>query len=232
MRALLAALLLAAGAAHAGPITEWFGHMQSPRQAALLLWQDARVPLAYWVGSGTGDATWVQPDGTPTGTEHWVVRNGFVMVDGFDQWGADCTRAELEDIATGAVTVLPCARGHYYVPFLLPSSPWRIRNWGLLAGTNRFYWEADFYPGESALNPCWYEGAQTRPVIREREVWWDIGGGWVRGSGTPPFDAQGHAQRPTVTKQYEVTLAQGLGVWTAVDLATGQRTCLYSVWRW
>ena len=51
-------------------------------------------------------------------------------------------------------------------------------------------------------------------------------------SSQPTLDAAGKPQRPTVTKQYEVTVARDIGLWTGHDLATGDKYGCYSVWQW
>lgn len=231
MRLLLALLLWSVGAS-AATLPEYYVHLQGKPIAGMLVWQDTREWLSMWVAYPNGDMAWRDPRSPgPGSVEHQVIRDGFFVLNGFDQWPADCVRAELEDINSGVVTTLPCTKGHFYSPLLIPRDPWRMRIWGVIPG-KKFYWEADFYPSEQMTNPCWIEGPKTAEVIRQKEVWYDTGGGWVRGSGTNPWDAAGKPIRPTVNKQWEVTVAKGYGIWTMKDLATGKSMCAYSIWNW
>jgi hypothetical protein len=224
-------------------LLEYFAHAQPRKLGSRLVWisKPEGGVITQWVSDGKGNVTWIAADGDVGDTEHWRVRNGWIMVDGFSSdwgngtpaYGGTILRAEIEDIASGAWCELPPSPAvHYYSPYLLPAHPWRMRNWARVDGTILMYWETDLYPGVRAENPVWYEGKQTREVIRQQEVWWDANGGWVRGSGSPPFDAAGKPIRPTVTKMYEVTIARDIGLWTGKDLATGGAYGAYSVWQW
>jgi hypothetical protein len=204
-------------------------------KAGMLVWQDTKQYTSMWIGLGNGDTIWRDPNTTAPGTvEHWRLSDGFWKIMAFDTFSADCIKAELEDLNSGLTVSLPCTKGHFYVPFLLPKDPFRIRNWGIIAGTEKFYWEAKFFPGEQATNPCWYQGSRTVEVMRQQEAWWDQNGGWVNNvQGTPAFDANGTPVRPVVAMAREATLAKGFGVWTLRDLLPNSRTiCLYSVWDW
>ena len=206
--------------------------MAPQRNAGLLVWQDTKQWVSEWISDGSASATWRDPNtGTPGSVEHYSLREGAMMLDGFDQWPIACLRADLVDINSGETVSLTCDKGHPYAPFLIPRDPWRMRIWGVIANSVRFYWEGDFYP-DSATDPCYFSGPITRDVIREQEVWWDSNGGWVRGTGTPVFDAQGKPISPSVTKQSETLVAKGEGVIGLKDLASGRQSCLYSRWQW
>ena len=104
--------------------------------------------------------------------------------------------------------------------------------WGIIAGTNRFYWDASFFPNETATNNCWVGGPMTAKVIREQENWWDDSG-WMDKKAHPiPWFGNTPVEVP-VTYAREATVAKGLGVWTLHDLVPGSRNiCLYSIWSW
>jgi hypothetical protein len=224
--------------AKAATTPEYFIHFQPKQVAGLLVTDDVhRQWSSLWVAHKEGFVEWLNPDGTTgSGREYEQVRNGYLTITAFDQWTADCRKAVLEDINTGARTELQCqaGTGHYYIPWLVPQDPVRIRIWGVIAGgPKRFYWEADFYPNEKKLNNCWYEGPKTADVIRQQEVWYDDGGGWIRGTGTAAWNAQGQPIIPQTVKQWEATIAKGYGVWTLQDLRPGgPKYCEYSRWDW
>jgi hypothetical protein len=213
---------------------EYYIHFQPKQIAGMLVHENSRQWASLWVAHKEGFVEWLDPNtGSGSGREYGVIRDGWFVLTAFDQWSADCVRAELEDINSGVVTTIQCSKGHYYIPLLVPRDPFRVRVWGVIAGgPKKFYWEADFFPNEQKFNPCWYEGPKTAQVIRQQEVWFDTAGGWVRGTGTAPFDAAGKPIRPQVIKQWEVTVARGYGVWTMQDLNTGDKYCAYSTWEW
>jgi len=222
--------------AHAAIATDFYVHLQAKRQAALIVWQDisGRPGLAVWVADGTGAVQWRNPDGSisQAGTEHMAIRNGWIMLDRFGPWSADCIKAELVDIQTGTVMEFPCkpGGGHPYVPMILPRDPFRVRVWGLIDGKQAFYWETDFAHVGQVRNECWYEGPQSRESIQQSEAWFAAHGGWLIGSGGAPFDAQGKPQAANAVHGCTVTVAKGAGVWT---YAVGKdRACLYSLWNW
>jgi hypothetical protein len=243
--ALLLAIGCAASAARAETSPQFWVHMAPQKQAALFVGQTTGAWFSEWVSDGTGAAMWRNPtSGVATGVEHWTLRDGWLVLTGYSndfgavQWPADCVRAEIEDVQTGATAPLTCRGGQQYVPFLIPRDPWRIRIWGVIANSSRFYWEAEFTPGQSVTDSCYYSGPITRDAIVQREVWWDSTGGgpkhdgWAEGTGTAPFDASGKPVVPTVTYGVETTVAKGEGVLTHKDLATGLAMCLYSRWDW
>lgn len=245
MRILLAALaLFIAVGAGAESLSQYLLHMAPGRHAGMLVWDTpGHEWLSMWVSDGTGQAAWRNPStGQTNSVEHWRDgRDGYIYVDGYSdkfdvgvQFTSDCMLVQIIDLESGVYFQPPCAKGQIYFPALMPRGPWRLRFWGALAGTSRFYYEADFFPGEKATNNCWYEGPKTVDVLRQREVWYDSNGGWVRGTGNKsPFNAQGLPQDVQTTKTFEITLAKGYGTgWTGTDLATGQKFCLYSVWSW
>lgn len=229
-----AALLLLAMVSQAWGATlpEYFVHVLPGQRAGMLVWQDTRQQTSQWVSYPNGDVAWGDPNKWQPSLEHMRVLDGYLTIAGFDQWTADCIQAEIEDINSGVRYPLTCRGGHYYSPMLIPRDPWRVRVWGLIAGTRKFYWEADFFATETAFNACWYEGAQTKDVIRQDDSWWDDQAGWVRATGSNPYDAVGKPVRPTVTKLWEVTLARGVGPWTILDKASGRRMCAVSTWAW
>src|SRR5690348_10027190 len=189
MRALLLTALLWAGAALGVTSPQYWVHIAPQKQAALFVGQTTGSWFSEWVSDGTGAAMWRNPStGVPTGVEHWTLRDGWLVITGFSddfglpQWPADCVRAELQDVQTGATAPLTCRGGHQYVPFLIPRDPWRIRIWGVIANSLKFYWEAEFTPG-TMTDSCYYSGPITRDVIVQREVWWDSGGGGAKHDG-------------------------------------------------
>ena len=231
MRLALALLLFWSVGASAVTLPEFYIHLQGKRQAGMLVWQDTRQWVSEWVGYANGDVEWLDPNTGQRGSvEHQIFRDGFFVITGFDQWPADCTKAEIEDINTGTVYPLTCSKGHFYSPLIVPKDPWRIRVWGLIAGNRKFYWQSDFFPGETVTNPCWFQGPITREVIRQKDSWWDEVQGWVRATGSLPFEGN-KPVRPTVQSLWEVTVAKGLGVFTTKG-ADGRVACLYSVWSW
>jgi hypothetical protein len=213
-------------------LPEYFIHVLPQQRAGMLVWQDTRQYTSQWVTYLNGDVAWGDPNKWQPSYEHMFVRDGWLLIQGFDKYEASCTQAEVEDINSGIRYPLTCRGGHYYSPMLVPRDPWRMRVWGLIAGTRKFYWESDFFTAETAFNPCWFEGAQTKDVIRQLDSWWDEPAGWVRATGTSPYDSAGRPVRPTVTKLWEVTLAKGVGPWTILDKASGRRVCAYSSWPW
>ena len=225
-------LLAFCGSARAAVLTDYFIHVLPGQRAGMLVWEDTRERTSQWVAYPNGDVAWGDPNKWQPSLEHMRVLDGYLTISGFDQWSADCIQAEIEDIQSGIRYPVTCRGGHYYSPMLVPRDPWRIRVWGLIAGTRKFYWEADFWQTQAAFNPCWYEGAQSRDAITQQEVWWDEIGGWQRGTGDRAFDAQGKPVRPTVTKLWEITLARGAGPWTILDKSSGRRICAYSMWNW
>lgn len=221
-------LLFLALPLHAATISEYFIHVQPSKFAGLLLRQDTHQRASSWTGLGNGDVLWRDPNkaNDPGSTEHMRLRDGWLMLDGFDGSSVKCIQAEIEDINSGERMSLPC--DNYYAPWLVPRDPWRIRFWQAI-GDILVYYEAAFYPGEQATNPCWYEGPQTREVIRQQEAWYDTRGGWAFGSGSAPFDAFGKPLRPMVALGRETTIAKGDGVWTIKDAVP---LCAYSTWQW
>lgn len=207
------------------------------KQAGMIVWENTKQWVSEWIGLGDGSVWWREPNtGQSNGIEHWTVLNGWYMIKSFEDpgvgvWSADCIKAVLTDINTGQKASLPCTKGHFYTPFLIPSDPYRMQIWGLIAGTNRFYWDASFYPNEKATNNCWVGGPTTLPVIREQENWWDDSG-WMDKLKHPiPFNGMTPIE-VSVPMAREATLAKGYGVWTLVDLVTKDRMCLYSTWTW
>ena len=223
-------------------LIEYFAHAQSRKMAARWDWEDNLGPLSSWASDGKGNVTFRDPvTGEGQSTECWRVQYDWLVCTGFAPgWATepiytgDCIKAQIEDINTGLVAECAPAQGvvHYYAPHLVPNAPWRLRHWVLLGGDVPTYYEADFYPGETAVNKCWHSGPVSLPVIRQREVWWDARGGWVRGTGTSPFDANGAPIVPTVTKQFEVTLAKNVGVFTLWDMQKNQRAGCWNCWEW
>ncbi len=215
-------------------LPEYFIHVLPGQRAGMLVWLDTRQWTSQWITHSNGDVQWRDPNTSLPGSfEHMFVRDGYLLIQGFDQWDASCTMAEIEDLNSGVRYPLTCRGGHYYSPMLVPRDPWRMRVWGLIAGTRKFYWESDFFTAETAFNACWYEGAQTRDVIRQLDSWWTKDEGWVRSTADrEPFDLAGNPVRPTVKKLWEITLAKGVGPWTITDKASGRKMCAYSRWDW
>lgn len=227
----LALLLALTTQAEGATLFDYFPHVGDKKLAAMLLRSDTRERMSMWVSDGKHSVEWYDPNtGKYQGSERFSVRDGWIILEAFDAIPANCIRAEIEDIGTGVIIPLPCSKGHYYAPVILPKDPWRIRNWISLPGVGRAYWEADFYPGETAVNPC---SGESRAVLRQVEVWrseYNYVTEWVRGTGTEPWDDRGNPVRPTVTKQWQVTLAPGIGVWTGQGPEWG--LCLFSTWQW
>lgn len=235
IRVLLAlALWCVAASGWSAPTSDYFIHFMHRQQAGMIVWQDTRQWTSLWITHLNGDVQWRDPNTSDPGSfEQMFQRDGYWILGGFEhKWSADCTRAEIEDINTGAIAQLDCSKGHPYAPFLLPRDPWRMRVWGLIAGSRRFYWESDFYPSQQVFNGCWYQGGQTREAIVQDDSWWTKEDGWTRATGTEPYDFAGNPVRPTVNKTYRVTVAKGAGVWTIHENGARSDRCAYSVWDW
>jgi hypothetical protein len=212
-------------------LLDYMPHASGQHLAGMLVRQDSRQWASMWVAYDNGMLEWRDPNTGHGNFEFMSVRNGWIYLDRLDQWAITCQRAELEDINSGTTVDVTCDKGHPYVPLLLPRDPFRVRVWGKVGG-QPFYWQSDFYPGERMQNDCWYQGSQTLEVTRQKDSWWSMSSGWVRATGTLPYDAAGRPQRPAVDNKYEVTLAKGIGVWTINDMTSGQKFCAYSTWRW
>lgn len=239
----LAGVALYVGTCQAVTTPEYWVHMTpGVKQGALFVNQANPASwFSEWVSVGDGGAMWLNPaTGKTTGVEHWVARNGFLLIDYFaDSFStnprqqripANCTKALLQDVPSGAMTELQCdGHGHYYSPWLLPRDAWRLFIWGDVG--YKFFWAAEFTPS-TATNPCYYAGAQTSDVIVQQEVWWDAVNGWVEGSGGPAYDLLGNPLMPTITYGSESTVMRGEGVVLHQDLTTGLAMCLYSRWLW
>lgn len=212
---------------------DYYAHVVPGQRAGMLVWQDTLEWTSEWISHPNGDVQWLDPHEPPGSFEQMTVRDGYLVLLGFEhRYSADCTLAEIEDINSAVRYPITCRGGHYYSPMLLPRDPWRMRMWGTIAGGRRFYWQSDFYPGEQAFNACWFEGAQSREVVRQLDSWWSEPEGWVRATGGPPFDAAGRPVRPAVSSTYEITLAKGVGPWTIRDKSVGRDRCAYSMWSW
>jgi hypothetical protein len=107
--------------------------------------------------------------------QQWVVLLAF-MHPGGPQWPIVSQRTTWD----GADVV--CDRGAPYGPQDLAPGVHTLRQWGIVNGTNEFYWQAEYTFGQEAMNPCWTGPQPQRPVIWQREVWQDRGGGTARGT--------------------------------------------------
>lgn len=239
-------LWLIAGPAFAVTAPQFWVHTAPQKQASILAWQGTSQWVTEWISDGTGSALWRDPnnpeDRSKWNVEHWALRDGWLMIDWFSndfvgapRFNADCVKAEIQDVQTGITAPLTCRGGHYYVPFLMPRDPWRVRMWLLIAGSLHAYWEAQFSPQANASGACMTE---PQDVIVQREVWWDSGGGgpkhdgWAEGSGTAAFDAKWNPITPAVTYGVEAVVAKGQGVIRRTDFIDGRTMCLYAHWSW
>lgn len=136
--------------------------------------------------------------------------------------------------------VLDCPQdGAPYQPFDFPADGTQeVEQWGYVHGDDgsrvfAFYWKATFTYGTQATNPCWIgDGPKTRPVIVQREVWWDSGGGWVRGHPINPKDlpwVNGQPVKVPVAMDWEIKNAQDAGI---LWVATPPDLCLQNVVPW
>lgn len=100
--------------------------------------------------------------------EQWVVLLGFKTPTG-PLWEAVNQRTTWDGIE------VKCDRGAPYGPQYLAPGVHTIRQWGIVAGTKEFYWQAEYTFGLTAFNPCWQGADATRPVLGQREVWVDRG---------------------------------------------------------
>lgn len=242
-----ALLALCAGGARAVTAPDYWVHMNPMRQAGLLVWKDGGQWVSEWIADGKANATWRDPNdksGALGSVEHYTMHDGYMMLDGFSdpaffaqhpdkaEWPITCIKATLVDLNSGESFALDCSHGgHPYAPALMPRDPWGVRIWGVIANSKRFYWQGDFYP-DTTTDACYYSGPISRETIREREVWYDSAGGWSRGTGSPPFDAQGNPVDPHATEQSETIIGRNEGVMGVRDLVTGRESCLYSLWNW
>ena len=119
--------------------------------------------------------------------------------------------------------VLNCPQdGVPYQPFDFPADGTQeVEQWGYIHGDDgsrvfSFYWKATFTYGTQATNPCWIgDGPKTRPVIVQREVWWDSSGGWVRGHPINPNDlpwVKGQPVKVPVVMDWQIKNAQDAGI--------------------
>lgn len=70
-----------------------------------------------------------------------------------------------------------------YAPISI-SKPFTLRQWGIIAGQKRYFWQHRIEPFSGIWNSCWLGvGDSLRPTLKQTEVWWDETGGWIRGTG-------------------------------------------------
>jgi hypothetical protein len=98
--------------------------------------------------------------------ESWVVLLGFKTPTG-PLWESVSERTTWDD------QEVICSRGAAYGPMTLVPGVHTIRQWGIVAGTKQFYWQAEYTFGQSAMNVCWQGPDPQRPVLGQREVWQD-----------------------------------------------------------
>jgi hypothetical protein len=155
------------------------------------------------------------------------------FLDGPHRYALENVKTTLDDV------VLDCPQdGAPYQPFDLPADGTQVvEQWGYVHGDDgsrvfQFYWRASFTYGTQATNPCWQgDGPKTRPVIVQREVWWDSGGGWTRGhpaqEGQLPW-VDGAPVKIDVVSDFEIKNAQDAGIlWLATP-----NLCLQNVVTW
>ena len=229
MRLALSLLLAIATGAQGATLAEYMPHASGDHVAGMLIKRDSREWASMWVSYGKGMLEWRDPAAKVGNFEFMSWRDGWLFLDKLDQWPIRCIKAEIE--IAGIVLPAPCDKGHPYSPANVLRDPIIMRAW-IDVGGQKAYWQSEFIPGVQTFNPCWYQGERTVETILQRDSWWSANGGWVRATGTPPYDAQGRPRRPVVTNAYEVTLAKGVGVWTINDIGNNVQFCAYSTWSW
>jgi hypothetical protein len=140
--------------------------------------------------------------------QEWAVVLGYTGPNG-PLWAATSDRTTWNDLE------VICAAGAAYAPINLPASgTYELRQWGRVAGDHEYFWATEYTFGETAFNPCWSGEQPTRPVLKQREVWRDRGGGTVRGT----IDGDPWSGPFTITYDYTVMAGLGVGtLWLADD---------------
>jgi hypothetical protein len=211
----------------------YFAHTDQYRRASIWTWESGG-DLGAWNSDGKGNVTFKGADNSVGGTEHWRTRHDWLICTGFSpppepggDWPIEpaysgrIIKAVLTDLNSGVAFELPPLDGavHYYAPTILWRDPLEVANWVMIDGTVRMFWACRMWPSRRFTNPITHEIIPDGIV--EQEVWWDATDGWVRGSGTPPFDAQGNPLPVTWQSTFEVGLAPGIGVVYGRDLPNG-----------
>jgi hypothetical protein len=210
-----------------------------------------------WASLGDGRFMWRDPHTgaiTPGGIESTSIRNcggtEWYVLESFD-WSdtaklrIETIRATLSDLKTGATfdVTTACGTGpvgHPYALNKLVDWPYRMRVWGRVYNPDgrsvaiMFYWESDHYPPAPKLNECM---GVTVPAIHQTEVWAsaDLTGKvteWVRGSGTPPFDAFGKPLVPQTVHEFDHWNGRGYGPLYSSQSKGGPVVCLHHRWTW
>lgn len=212
----------------------YFAHTDKMRRAAIWAWTGDGGDLGAWNSDGRGNVTFKSADDEVGGTEHWRTLHDWLICTGFspppkpdEDWPTEpaysgrIVKAVLTDLNSGAAFDLPPLEGavHYYAPALLWRDPIKVENHVLIDGTVQMFWACSMWPSRRFTNPL--TGEAVPDGIIEQEVWWDATGGWVRGSGTLPFDEHGNPLPVKWRSTFEVGLAPGIGVVYGKDLPNG-----------
>lgn len=112
--------------------------------------------------------------------EPWVMLDAYRNDKIGARYGIQTTRVEI-DYGAGWVS-LP-ADTNPYSPVNI-NRPFTLRQWGIVAGEKKYFWQHRIEPTNNVYNACWLGlGDSNRPTLLQREVWWDEVGGWTRGTG-------------------------------------------------
>jgi hypothetical protein len=213
----------------------YFAHTDRQRRAAIWTWESGG-DLGAWNSDGRGNVTFKGTDNSVGGTEHWRTLHDWLICTGFSpppgpgaDWPTEplysgrIVKASVADLHTGALFELPPLDGavHYYAPALLWRDPIEVNNHVLIDGSVQMFWACRMWPSRRVVNPITHEVYPD--AVIEQEVWWDATDGWVRGSGTPPFDGAGNPLPVTWQSTFEVALVPEIGVVYGRDLPDGRR---------
>lgn len=148
------------------------------------------------------------------------------------------TRAEIRvgngawvDITSGG----SCGtQGQPYMLSNLVNETYELRVWGNIydiygAVGRRFFWQ-ERVSSDQTTNACWKnDSTVTRPVITQRETWWDSASGWIAG-GSGSMGANGEPDGATVSYARGQGIGKGVGPgWTTSGSAS---YCMQYQWDW
>jgi hypothetical protein len=171
--------------------------------------------------------------------EHWRVRSclgvDYAWVDGYES----VPKAELYPVETvvdivDGKDISSCTDGAAFAPLVI-TKPVLVQQWFRIWSADHKYWRPGYWQGEfrplpSVVNPC--QGGLAKPAIELREAWWDSAAGWVRGHPTIPGQLPwtGSADNPNpvawtsgnpvpiaVTSTSVETFALESGLWTITE---------------
>jgi len=220
----------------------YFVDVTGPRYGAMLAWNDGSGNLSELITFGTGDIEWANPTSpniNPS-VENWGVSGEYIVVKGYSlaagtppTYPAPATKAQIIDIASGTIVPIPVdGKTQPYMPLILPKDPFRMQVWGIVSGVRKYFWQSDFTPGVTAVNPVY----GSVEAIQQNDAWWDASGGFFRCTGKQsPYDASGNPQDPGITSLWMETIALGYGpcfTGTDLDPAVNKSFHISARWNW